>query len=899
MSEPFTVTIDGQEFVGQSGQTIMEIARDNGINIPSLCDSPHLDSFGSCRMCIVEIDGRGGTPSSCTTPADNGMVVSTTSDKLWRLRKGITELYVSEHPLDCLTCTANGDCELQDVAADVGLRELRYDNEPACENIPIDESNPFFTFDASKCIVCSRCIRACDDTQVTHALSIDGRGFASRIIAGADESFIDSDCVSCGACVNECPVGALEDRVERASGIPDKWVRTTCAFCGVGCQFDAGIKGDKLVTMVPAADSPVNQGHACVKGRFASTYIHHADRLKFPMIRESITDEFRQVSWDEVYSFIAQRWNEIKAESGPNAIGSITSSRSTNELNYLGSKLMRAVIGTNNIDNCARVCHSATVKGMMTVFGAGAGTNSLEDIDYTNLLLVSGCNPMHGHPVTGSRIRRARKRGMKMIVADPKATELAQMADIHLQLRPGTNVALYQGLAHIILRENLQADSKWLDERTENLEPFKAMVQDMTPEICSEITTVPVATLEAAAIYYASVPSAMSVHGLGMTEHSHGSEGVMALSSLALLTGNVGRKGTGINPLRGQNNVQGSCDMGALPNVYTNYQMVSDPKNRAAFSKVWGVEAPAEPGLTYPEMLQQVETGNVRSLYLVGSDIAHTDPDNLAVKKALSGLDLLIVQDIFMCETAKLAHVILPAASFLESDGTYTNGERRIQRIRKALDPPGQAKQDWVIVSELAAALGHPIVSSDDVSEVWDELASLTPNFRGINYSNMENSVSVQWPKPTSDHPGTSVMHVDKFSRGLGNFAAPDYAEPNEQASDEYPFILVTGRNLFHYNAGTQTRRTGLTEFRDTDLLEMHPVDAGVMGINDGDTVWLCSPRNRVQMKVEITNNVRKGNLFTTFHFPDVGVNSVLSASADGYTHCPEYKVQAVAIELQ
>ncbi|HJM20153.1 MAG TPA: molybdopterin-dependent oxidoreductase, partial [Candidatus Thalassarchaeaceae archaeon] len=415
-------------------------------------------------------------------------------------------------------------------------------------------------------------------------------------------------------------------------------------------------------------------------------------------------------------------------------------------------------------------------------------------------------------------------------------------------------------------------------------------------EVCSEITTVPVATLEAAAIYYASVPSAMSVHGLGMTEHSHGSEGVMALSSLALLTGNVGRKGTGINPLRGQNNVQGSCDMGALPNVYTNYQMVSDPKNRAAFSKVWGVEAPAEPGLTYPEMLQQVETGNVRSLYLVGSDIAHTDPDNLAVKKALSGLDLLIVQDIFMCETAKLAHVILPAASFLESDGTYTNGERRIQRIRKALDPPGQAKQDWVIVSELAAALGHPIVYSEDVSEVWDELASLTPNFRGINYSNMENSVSVQWPKPTSEHPGTSVMHVDKFVRGLGNFAAPDYAEPNEQASDEYPFILITGRNLFQYNAGTQTRRTGLTEFRGTDLLEMHPVDAGNMGINDGDSVWLSSPRNRVQMKVEITNNVRKGNLFTTFHFPDVGVNSVLSASADGYTHCPEYKVQAVAI---
>ena len=898
MSDPFSVTIDGQEFIGQSGQTIMEVARDNGINIPSLCDSPYLDSFGSCRMCIVEIDGRPGTPSSCTTPADNGMVVSTVSDKLWRLRKGITELYVSEHPLDCLTCTANGDCELQDVAAEVGLRELRYDNEPACETIPIDESNPFFTFDASKCIVCSRCIRACDETQVTHALSIDGRGFESMIIAGVNESFMESDCVSCGACVNECPVGALEDRVERAAGTPDKWVRTTCAFCGVGCQFDAGIKGGKLVTMVPAADSPVNQGHACVKGRFASAYIHHADRLKFPMIRESITDDFRQASWDEVYSFIAQRWKEIKDESGPHAIGSITSSRSTNELNYLGSKLMRAVIGTNNIDNCARVCHSATVKGMMTVFGAGAGTNSLDDIDHTDLLLASGCNPIHGHPVTGSRIRRARMRGMKMIVADPKATELAQMADIHLQLRPGTNVALYQGLAHIILRENMQAGSEWLDARTENLEPFKAMVQDMTPEVCSEITTIPIETLEAAAICYASVPSAMSVHGLGMTEHSHGSEGVMALSSLALLTGNVGRKGTGINPLRGQNNVQGSCDMGALPNVYTNYQSVSDPENRAAFSKVWGVEAPAEPGLTYPEMLRCVEAGDVRSLYLIGSDIAHTDPDNLAVKKSLSGLDLLIVQDIFMCETAKLAHVVLPAASFLESDGTYTNGERRIQRVRKAIEPPGQAKQDWLIVSELAEALGHPIVSSNDVSDIWDELASLTPNFRGIDYSNLDDSVSVQWPKPTAEHPGTSVMHIDEFSRGLGNFAAPDYAEPNEQASDEYPFILVTGRNLFHYNAGTQTRRTGLTEFRDTDLLEMHPVDASAMGISDGDTVWLSSPRNRVEMKIEVTNNVRKGNLFTTFHFPDVGVNTVLSASADGYTHCPEYKVQAVAIEL-
>jgi len=896
VSEKIPLTIDGHVIQATEGETIMQAARAAGIRIPSLCDSPQLESFGSCRMCVVEIDGSNGTPSSCTTPVSEGMVVSTRSDRLWRLRRGITELYVSEHPLDCLTCTANGDCELQDVAAEVGLREVRYDNDPICAEMPIDDSNPFFTFDATKCIVCSRCIRACDETQVTHALSIDGRGIFSRIIAGDDTSFMASDCVSCGACVNECPVGALEDRVERSLGIPDRWVRTTCAFCGVGCQFDAGIKGERLVTMRPAADSPVNQGHACVKGRFASAYIHHSDRLTTPMLRESIDEEFREVTWKEAYQFICERWNTIREQSGPNAIGAITSSRSTNELNYLGSKLMRAVIGTNNVDNCARVCHSATVKGMMTVFGAGAGTNSLGDIDQTDLLLVSGCNPIHGHPVTGSRIRRARRRGMGMIVADPKMTELAEMADIHLQLRPGTNVALYQGLAHIILRDQMEADEDWMESRCENLEPFKAMVQTMTPELCSRLTGIPAATLQAAAHLYASAPAAMSVHGLGMTEHSHGSEGVMALSSLALLCGNVGRPGTGINPLRGQNNVQGSCDMGALPNVYTNYQSVSDPANREAVSAVWGVEAPAEPGLTYPEMLQQVADGNIRSLYLIGSDIAHTDPDNIAVQKALSALDMLVVQDIFMCETAKLAHVVLPAASFLESDGTYTNGERRIQRIRQALSPPGEAKQDWQIVSELAEAMGYPIVSSDDVSAVWDELASLTPNFRGINYQRLESAEAVQWPAPSEDHPGTTVMHQERFSRGLGHFAAPEFAEPNEQASDEYPFILVTGRNLFQYNAGTQTRRTGLIRFRSTDPLEIHPEDAAELGINHGDEVWLESPRNRVKMSVEVTDIVRRGNLFTTFHFPEVGVNSVLSASADGYTHCPEYKVQAVSV---
>ena len=897
-TKSISLLIDGQSVNGQSGQTVMQVARDNGINIPSLCDSPKLDAFGSCRMCIVEVDGVRGVPSSCTTPARDGMEVQTQSERLSELRKGITELYYSEHPIDCLTDTRNCGCELHDVASDVELRTIRYDNTPHHFETPIDTSSPFFSFDASKCIVCSRCIRACDDIQVTHALSLDGRGFLSRIIAGADESFFDSECVSCGACVDECPVDALQDNVQNSAGDPDDWIRTTCAFCGVGCQFDAGVKDGKLVTMKPAHDSPVNQGHSCIKGRFASAYVHHEDRLTVPLARNSIDEEFREVSWDEDYDIIAYSWLRIISESGPDSIGAITSSRSTNELNYLGSKLMRAVIGTNNVDNCARVCHSATVKGMMTVFGAGAGTNSLGDIDVTDLLLVSGCNPIHGHPVTGSRIKRARKRGMGMIVADPKKTTLAKMADVHLQLRPGTNVALYQGLSHIIIRDGLEANSEWMDSRTENLEPYKKMCSVMTPEICSSITGVPIDDLEAAAKMYATSSAAMSVHGLGMTEHSHGSEGVMALSSLALLTGNVGRPGTGINPLRGQNNVQGSCDMGALPNVYTNYQSVDDEANRKSFSEIWGVETPSNSGLTYPEMLQTVGNQNgLRSLYMIGSDIAHTDPDNLAVKKALSNLDLLIVQDIFFCESAKFAHLVLPAASFLESDGTYTNGERRVQRIRKAIDSPGEAKEDWIIVAELAQRLGHDILAGPSPSEVWDELASLTPNFRGINYSRLESPEAVQWPAPNAGHPGTSVMHSEQFSRGLGHFAAPEYSEPNERPTDEFPFILVTGRNIYHYNSGTQTRRTELAKFRDSDYLEMNYEDANSLSISNGDEVWISSPRNRIKMIAQVGNSMRKGNLFTTFHFPDIGINSVLSSSADGYTFCPEYKVQAVSVE--
>ncbi|HJN70246.1 MAG TPA: formate dehydrogenase subunit alpha [Candidatus Thalassarchaeaceae archaeon] len=897
-TKSISLLIDGQSVNGQSGQTVMQVARDNGINIPSLCDSPKLDAFGSCRMCIVEVDGVRGVPSSCTTPARDGMEVQTQSERLSELRKGITELYYSEHPIDCLTDTRNCGCELHDVASDVELRTIRYDNTPHHFETPIDTSSPFFSFDASKCIVCSRCIRACDDIQVTHALSLDGRGFLSRIIAGADESFFDSECVSCGACVDECPVDALQDNVQNSAGDPDDWIRTTCAFCGVGCQFDAGVKDGKLVTMKPAHDSPVNQGHSCIKGRFASAYVHHEDRLTVPLARGSIDEEFREVSWDEAYDIIADSWLRIISESGPDSIGAITSSRSTNELNYLGSKLMRAVIGTNNVDNCARVCHSATVKGMMTVFGAGAGTNSLGDIDVTDLLLVSGCNPIHGHPVTGSRIKRARKRGMGMIVADPKKTTLAKMADVHLQLRPGTNVALYQGLSHIIIRDGLEANSEWMDSRTENLEPYKKMCSVMTPEICSSITGVPIDDLEAAAKMYATSSAAMSVHGLGMTEHSHGSEGVMALSSLALLTGNVGRPGTGINPLRGQNNVQGSCDMGALPNVYTNYQSVDDEANRKSFSEIWGVETPSNSGLTYPEMLQTVGNQNgLRSLYMIGSDIAHTDPDNLAVKKALSNLDLLIVQDIFFCESAKFAHLVLPAASFLESDGTYTNGERRVQRIRKAIDSPGEAKEDWIIVAELAQRLGHDILAGPSPSEVWDELASLTPNFRGINYSRLESPEAVQWPAPNAGHPGTSVMHSEQFSRGLGHFAAPEYSEPNERPTDEFPFILVTGRNIYHYNSGTQTRRTELAKFRDSDYLEMNYEDANSLSISNGDEVWISSPRNRIKMIAQVGNSMRKGNLFTTFHFPDIGINSVLSSSADGYTFCPEYKVQAVSVE--
>src|SRR5882762_4730261 len=701
-----TLTIDGQSVTVPEGTSIMRAAMEAGTQIPKLCATDMVDAFGSCRMCLIEIEGRAGTPASCTTPALQGLVVHTQTDRLKKLRKGVMELYISDHPLDCLTCAANGDCELQDMAGAVGLRDMRYGYEG--ENhvfaksggaanaawMPKDESNPYFTYDPSKCIVCSRCVRACEEVQGTFALTISGRGFDSRVSPGMSESFLGSECVSCGACVQACPTATLTEKSVIEIGQPEHSVVTTCAYCGVGCAFKAEMRGEEVVRMVPYKDGKANRGHSCVKGRFAWGYTTHKERILRPMIREKIADPWREVSWDEAFAFAASKFKGIQAKYGRDSVGGITSSRCTNEETYLVQKLIRAGFGNNNVDTCARVCHSPTGYGLATTFGESAGTQDFDSVMKADVIFVIGANPTDGHPVFASQMKRRLRQGAKLIVADPRSIDLVRTphieADYYLPLRPGTNVALINSLAHVIVTEGLvkedfvrarcEVDSfeKWRD--------FVALERN-SPEAMEPITGIPAAEIRAAARLYATAGNGAIYYGLGVTEHSQGSTMVMGIANLAMATGNIGREGVGINPLRGQNNVQGSCDMGSFPHEFPGYRHVSDDSTRQLFEGAWGVGLLAEPGLRIPNMFEAALDGGFMGLYIEGEDIAQSDPNTQHVTASLTAMECIIVQDLFLNESAKFAHVFLPGSSFLEKDGTFTNAERRISPVRKVMKP--------------------------------------------------------------------------------------------------------------------------------------------------------------------------------------------------------------------
>jgi formate dehydrogenase major subunit len=896
------VTIDGRSIAVAEGTTVMRAAALAGVAVPKLCATDSLDPFGSCRLCLVEIDGRKGTPASCTTPVAPGMVVSTQTPKLERLRRGVMELYISDHPLDCLTCAANGDCELQDMAGEVGLREVRYGYEGHNHlAMDLDTSNPYFTFDPSKCIVCSRCVRACEEVQGTFALTIEGRGFESKVAAGAGGSFFESECVSCGACVQACPTATLTENTVIELGQPRHSVLTTCAYCGVGCTFKAEMQGEQVVRMVPYKDGGANEGHSCVKGRFAWGYAGHEDRQLNPMIRESIDDEWRVVSWEEVLDHTANRLRQIQAEHGISTVGAITSSRCTNEEVYVIQRLVRSAFGNNNVDTCARVCHSPTGFGLKAAFGTSAGTQDFKSVEQSDVILLVGANPTDAHPVFASRMKRRLRDGAQLIIVDPRKIDLVRTPHVEaagfLQLRPGTNVAVVNALSHVVVTEGL-VDERFVADRCDPASfsrwaEFVAQDEN-SPEATEPYTGVPADQLRAAARLYATGGNAAIYYGLGVTEHSQGSTMVMGLANLAMATGNLGRDGVGVNPLRGQNNVQGSCDMGSFPHELPGYRHVSDDSTRATYESMWGVDIPAEPGLRIPNMLNAAIEGRFRGLLVQGEDIAQSDPNTTHVAAALRAMELVVVQDLFLNETAKFAHVFIPGTSFLEKDGTFTNAERRINRVRPVMRPRC-GKQEWEFIAELGAALGAPMPYTTS-SEIMDEIAATTPTFAGVSFAKLDEVGSVQWPCNESQPLGTPIMHEERFVRGLGHFSLTPFVPTEEKSNRRYPLLLTTGRILSQYNVGAQTRRTSNVRWHREDVLEIHAADAEERGIVDGDEVTLASRVGVTTMRAKVSDRIAQGTVYTTFHHPVSGTNVVTTEWADWATDCPEFKVTAVQV---
>jgi formate dehydrogenase major subunit len=898
-----TLQIDGVPVTVPAGTSVMRAAVSAGVMIPKLCATDSLEPFGSCRLCLVEIEGRRGCPASCTTPVEAGMQVRTQSPRLAQLRRNVMELYISDHPLDCLTCAANGDCELQTMAGVVGLREVRYgfDGANHFSEAVKDDSNPYFSYDPAKCIVCNRCVRACEEQQGSFAITITGRGFESRVTAGQGEPFMDSECVSCGACVNACPTATLIDKSIIEQGQGEHSVSTTCAYCGVGCGFEAQMQGDRVVRMTPVKSGQANEGHACVKGRFAWGYATHADRITKPMIRAKTSDPWREVSWQEALDYAASEFRRIQHKHGRDAVGALVSSRCTNEEDYLVQKLVRTAFGNNNVDTCARVCHSPTGYGLGQTFGTSAGTQSFKSIAQSDVIMVIGANPAAAHPVFGSRLRQRVRQGARLIVIDPRTTEMVDAphagAHHHLKLRPGTNVALLTAIAHVIVDEGL-LDETFIAERCENqaFEDWRDFVarEDNSPETLAEETGVPARQVRAAARLYAGGGNAAIYYGLGVTEHAQGSTAVIAIANLAMATGNVGREGVGVNPLRGQNNVQGSCDMGSFPHELPGYRHVSDTTTRGLFERAWGVDLLAEPGLRIPNMLEAALDGTFHGLYCQGEDPVQSDPNTQHVQAALEAMACVVVQDLFLNETAKYAHVFLPGASFLEKDGTFTNAERRISRVRKAM-PPLAGKADWEVTMGLAHALGYEM-HYDHPSQIMDEIAALTPAFAGVSYAKLDRLGSIQWPCNEQAPEGTPTMHTDGFVRGKGRFMITQYVPTGEKVTPRFPLILTTGRVLSQYNVGAQTRRTENNRFFAEDRLEIHPQDAQDRGISENDWVGIRSRTGDTVLRASLTERVQPGVCYTTFHFPESGANVITTDNSDWATNCPEYKVTAVEL---
>jgi formate dehydrogenase alpha subunit len=882
-----SLTIDGKGIEVEQGITVLEAAKRAGIYIPTLCADDRLEPYGGCRLCLVEIEKMRGLPPSCTTYVQDGMKVRTNTEEIQKIRKMLIEMLLSDHPYDCLTCTSNLHCELQKLAEEFGIRERRL--RPLARESIYDDSNAFFFRDMTKCVLCAKCVRVCMEINGVAAIDISRRGYASVVQPFGDVPLAESICESCGECVEACPTAALSIKKQEW---PDKEVPTICPYCGTGCGILLGIKDEKVVSIRGDKDNPTNRGQLCVKGRFGSyEFVGHPDRLKKPLIKRN--GEFAEASWEDALDLVAEK---LRPYHGADQFAALSSAKCTNEENYMMQKFARAVMRTNNVDHCARLCHASTVAGLAATFGSGAMTNGIDELRDTDLILLTGSNTTENHPVIGYRIREAVRKGAKLIVFDPREIPLTWEAWLWCRQRPGTDVAWINGLIHIILEQGLE-DKNFIKQRTEGFEDLKKVVEKYTPDLVSKITGIPEESLYQAARAYAEADSASIVYSMGITQHTTGTDNVKSCANLAMVCGHIGKPGTGVNPLRGQNNVQGACDLGALPNVFPGYQAVSNEELRGKFEKAWGVELPDTPGLTVVEIMNAAAEGKIKALYIMGENPMISDPDISHVEEGLKGLEFLVVQDIFLTETARLADVVLPGVCFAEKDGTFTNTERRVQLLNKAVDPPGEARQDWQIISELAGRLGYHM-NYNSSSEIMDEARRLTPQYAGISHDRLKRGHELCWPCPDEDHPGTRILHKDKFTRGKGKFFAIEFIEPDELPDKKYPYTLTTGRILYHFHTGTMTRKSeGLNQIVPGPYAEINPALARRLKVKDGNKIKVSSRRGSIQVKARVTDRVDEGVLFIPFHFVEGAANMITNPALDPQSKIPEFKVCAVKVE--
>jgi formate dehydrogenase major subunit len=884
------VEVDGRAVTVPEGATLLEAVRAAGGALPTLCHDDRLSPAGACRVCLVSAGGR--TVAACVTPAADGDRIRTDDPPSLAAARRTLELIVSELPERALDSRPERS-ELVRACEALGVRRDHFRGE----RVPgrCDDSHPYVKLDTDLCIACGRCVRMCDEVQGTFALELVGRGFATVVAPGSGGSWLESDCVACGGCVDSCPTGALSEPGLLYPRPVERVVATTCGYCGVGCTLDVHVRDGEVAAVTPNHASPTNRGHACVKGRFAHGFVRSPDRLTTPLVRRGA--ELEPAGWDEAIAFVAGRLLEIRERHGPDSIAAISSARATNEENYLVQKLMRAAIGTNNVDNCSRLCHSPSAAGLTASFGVSGGTNPFDDFDRVDCFLLAGANPTEAHPVVGARMKQRVIQGARLVVIDPRRIELAGYADVHLRPRPGSNVAVFNGLAWVLLDEGF-ADEAFLVERAEGLEELRAVLADHSPERVEEISGVPASELRRAARLYGEAACASIVYGLGVTEHSHGTDGVRTLANLAVLTGQVGTdRGGGVNPLRGQNNVQGASDMGALPDYLPGYQRLADDEAVARVEREWGVRLNRRPGLRILDMFTAALDGRLKALWVIGEDIAQTDPDTHRVEAALEACELVISQELFLSRTAKRADVVLPAASFLEKDGTFVNFDRRVQRVRPAVAPPADARPDFEIVNLVARALGADL-GCPTPRATMDEIARVAPDFGGISHERLDRAGPIHWPCRSAAAPGTPTLHLERFATtsGKAQLAARGYLPPGEEADADYPLVLMTGRRLEHYNAGTMTRRTPNRELLPEERLEVNPADAARLGLSNDGRAAVTSRRGRIELRVEVTERVAPGQLFMAFHFPEALANLLTSDSSDDVTSCPEYKVTAVKL---